>query len=370
MLKRLHSRHEVDYLTLDDGSCGAEGPARALEYCRRFYAAPHQVRSKSSPLFLSNLATSAFQELPLAVSRWRNREMCRVAEEWRAHNSYDAVVCDFLVPAVNLKHWSQIVLFQHNVEAQIWERHASLGDTVFHRCYLEGQRRKMERFEGKVCRLVKRVVAVSGQDAMALERRYGLREVPWVETGVDVQFFSNRDLTDAPDSDLIFVGSMDWLPNVDAARWLAREILPVIWQIRPETTISLVGRNPVAEIQKMASDARIRVSGTVPDVRPWLNRAKVAIVPLRIGGGTRLKIYEAMAAGVPVVSTSIGAEGLTLRPGDNCVLADGVQAFSEAVKALLENHSYRTSLGRNGQEFVSKNFAWESIAASFEKLLL
>ena len=109
-------------------------------------------------------------------------------------------------------------------------------------------------------------------------------------------------------ADLVFVGSMDWMPNSEGIRWFVREVFPLIVKKRPQTTFLIVGRKPPADIEAMSNE-RIKITGTVPDVRPYLWGSKVSVVPLRIGGGTRLKIYEAMAASVPVVSTRVGAEG-------------------------------------------------------------
>ena len=163
---------------------------------------------------------------------------------------------------------------------------------------------------------------------------------------------------------------MDWLPNVDGVLYFVREILPLIRRCRPECTLAVVGRTPPPKILQLgAGDARIRITGTVPDIRPYLWGSTVAIVPLRIGGGTRLKIYEAMAAGIPVVSTTIGAEGLTVNPPEDIRLADHPEAFAERCLELLASPAERTRVAASARDMVNAGFSWEHVSRCFEKIM-
>lgn len=376
MLKRLARHHEVTYLTMDMGGPESEeGARRAGEYSHRHEAVAHKVVSKRSPQFWLNLGMSLFNPLPLAVSRWANPEIERRLRELDSENRFDVIVCDFLAPAASLpafhdEDWKRVVLFQHNIEAQIWQRHAEHGATILHRWYFNQQARKMAAFERKISQVVRKVVTVSQEDARQTESDYGVTGVEWVPTGVDVDYFAPT-ASPAPGDELVFLGSMDWLPNIDGARWLEREILPRIWQQRPQTRIALVGRKPIAELVEMAKrDSRVRVTGTVDDVRPWLHAGKVSVVPLRIGGGTRLKIYESMAAGVSVVSTTIGAEGLDVRNEDHLILADTTESFAAACLKLLEQEEERKQMTARAFAHVRKYYTWESIAERFASYLV
>ena len=368
MLKRLHARHEVHYVALDDGS-SPEGPARAGEYSSFHYAIPHKVTDKRSAAFAVELVRGLVSELPVAVFRYQSEAMRRCIAELTAKHKFDSIVCDFLFPAPNLPDISQAVVFQHNVEAMIWDRHAQHGATPLHRWYFRQQAAKMSAYEGKICRAAKGVVAVSEADARTMESRYGLTRVPHVPTGVDIDFFAPPASAE-PKADLVFLGSMDWLPNVDGSKWFCAEILPLICRQRPNTTVALVGRKPTPELEALGREqAGVIVTGTVPDVRPWLHGAKVSIVPLRIGGGTRLKIYEAMAACVPVVSTTIGAEGLDARHGENILIGDTPEAFAAACLQLLANEDQRRSLSRNALEMVATHYSWEAATRIFEEAI-
>jgi glycosyltransferase involved in cell wall biosynthesis len=188
-----------------------------------------------------------------------------------------------------------------------------------------------------------------------------------IPTGVDIDYF--RPQYAEPVADLVFVGSMDWRPNDDGVGWFAREILPLIRKQRPHCKVAIVGRNPSPEI-KALENGNVRVSGTVPDVRPYLWGSKVSIVPLRIGGGTRLKIYESMAAKSPVVSTTVGAEGLAYRNGEDIAIADTPQAFADACLDLLDNEEKRTTMADAAWQMVSSRFSWEQVSREFEDILL
>lgn len=371
-VKRLHQRHEVHYVAFDDPS-SPEGRERAGEYSSRHFAVPHEVPEKrlSSPGFLAQLAAGLISTLPVAVNRWRSQAMRRQIERLDDTHRYDAIVCDFLFPAPNIPNLSRAILFQHNVEAQIWRRHASHAASLARRAYFQLQASRMESYERHVCRAVKRVIAVSRQDAELMQSGYGLpaSRVHPVDTGVDTAYFEPPASAPAPHKcDLVFVGSMDWMPNIDGMVWFVRDILPLIHARRPETTVAIVGRKPAPEILALAGD-RVHVTGTVDDIRPWLWGSRLSIVPLRIGGGTRLKIYESMAANIPVVSTKIGAEGLEVDHGANISIADQPALFAEACCALLDAPKSRLAMAARASDLVRRKYSWDSVTTQFEGLL-
>ncbi len=228
----------------------------------------------------------------------------------------------------------------------------------------------MEVFEGGVCRAVKRVVAVSEIDASLMRKQYGIQRVDAVSTGVDMDYFAPPQAV-PQSSDLVFIGSMDWLPNIDGASWFVREVLPLIRKQKPDCSLVLAGRTPARAIFDLAvADPLIQVTGTVPDVRPYLWGAVASIVPLRVGGGTRLKIFESMAAGIPVVSTTIGAEGLPVQHGSDILLADDPAAFAECCLKLIQDPPSRARLADAAKNLVSSRFSWEAVAHEFERLVL
>jgi glycosyltransferase involved in cell wall biosynthesis len=368
MLRCLHQRHEIHYVCLDDGS-NSEGPERAHEYCTRSYPIHHVVPPRRSARFAGQLLRGIFSDLPVSVERYVSRGMRAKIAELLATHSFDSIVCDFLFPAPNIPYLGDAVLFQHNVEALIWERHVAQAHGPISRAYLQSQARRMAGYESAVCREAAHVVAVSEPDREAMQSRYGIKNISCISTGVDLAYFAAPAVHETR-ADLIFVASMDWLPNVDAARFFLEQIRPKIQAALPHCRIAFVGRRPEPWFEQMAkNDPYLIVTGTVPDVRPWLWGATVSIVPLRIGGGTRLKIFEAMAAGIPVVSTTIGAEGLPVEDGRHLLVADDAASFADACVLLLRDSARREQLAREALALVTSRFSWEAVAREFETIL-
>ncbi|MCC7174610.1 MAG: glycosyltransferase [Bryobacterales bacterium] len=368
MLRRLHRRHEIHYATLGDAA-DEEGLRRSSEYCSRIDQVLHRIPHRYSPAFAAQLAAGLFSPLPVAIARYRSEALRRLLEQRIALERYDSVVCDFLVSAASMPALERAVLLQHNVETLIWRRHAEHAGNPASRLYLGWQARRMFRYERDVCRSCRRVIAVSGADAALMGSLFGLSGVPDIPTGVDVDYFAPPPDV-APVSDLVFLGSMDWLPNIDGVRYFCTAILPLIRRRLPQCSLTIAGRLPPPEIRSLAEqDPLIRVTGTVKDIRPYLWGSTVSVVPLRIGGGTRLKIYESMAAGVPVVSTGVGAEGLACRNGVDILIEDDPGAFAEACAGLLQDASRRGSIASAAREMVAGSYSWDRVAARLESLL-
>ena len=369
LLRALHRRHKIYYIALDDAAA-PEGPARSGEYSSWAEAIPHHAPSKQSPAFALQLAAGLFSPLPVAVARWRSEPMRKRIGELVAKERFDSVICDFLFPAPNIPDLSQAVLFQHNVESVIWERRAEHASDPFRRAYLNLQARRMSAFEGDACRRAGHVIAVSQADAVMMRQKFGAERVSQIPTGVDLDYFAPPPGAAKSVADLVFVGSLDWMPNVDGVEFFVRRALPLIHARFPDAKVALVGRMPPDSVRMWArQDPRILVTGTVPDVRPYLWGSRVSIVPLRIGGGTRLKIYEAIAAGLPVVSTTVGAEGLPLSSPEHISLADSGEEFAAACCALLENETARRRMAQSSLRFIADRFSWDAVARTFEDVL-
>ena len=366
MLRALARQHHVTYLCLDDGGAANDALARSRDYAQETVVVPFIPPAKGSPGFYGALIANLLSTLPYAVTRYRSGAL--QAQVSRLAPAADLVVCDFLTPAINVVNHvqSRAVLFQHNVEAMIWKRHASVAQNVLRRAYMTLQWKRMKRFEAAACRQFAHVVAVSASDAQRFRDEYGVKSVSDVSTGVDLDYFSPTPGTQRHDSELVFVGSMDWMPNDEGIRWFAAEVFALVLQRVPGAKLTVVGRFPSATLLRLAEKLpAIEVTGTVPDVRPYLERATLSIVPLRIGGGTRLKIYEAMALGTPIISTTIGAEGLPVLDGEHLRLADSPAAQAEAIVDLLQRPAEARRLADNARVYVKKHCSWDAIATQF-----
>lgn len=371
MLRELRREHEVTYLTLDDGQAAPDALERASEYAHEVIRIPFRQSPKRTPRFYAELARNVVSPLPFAIAKYRSPEMRAAIRSLLQRGEADVLVCDFLFPSINVDRDipCPTVLFQHNVEAAIWARHAQVASHPLKKMYFGEQWRRMRSFEGAECRRFDHVVAVSLEDEETFRRDYGVQQVSNVPTGVDTDYFRRSRTREPRPNSLVFTGSMDWLPNEDAITFFAREVLPLVRAQVPDVTVTVVGRNPPAHIRALAAETPgIRVTGSVPDVRPYLEEASAFIVPIRIGGGTRLKIYEAMAMELPVVSTTIGAEGLPLRPGVDAMIADEPAAFASAVVSVLRDPAQASFIGRNAAERVRREFSWQRVAAAFGEI--
>jgi sugar transferase (PEP-CTERM/EpsH1 system associated) len=386
LMRHLARRHAITYLAFADRNGGA-GPANAGAHESRSHAEgmkevaaevvtiPRVDPPKGSLRFYADAALHVLDPLPYAVGKYRSRAYARAIRDLLASSSFDLVVCDFLFPAVNLPRRLPCpsVIFTHNVEAEIWRRHADTQTTWAGRLLYRTQYRRMLRFERRTLARFDGVLAVSDADRATFQRTYpgAIREpVHVVPTGVDTEYFAPEPTPrDAAARSLVFTGSMDWLPNEDAMLYFAREVLPLIRAEEPAATLAIVGRAPTPAVRRLA-DAGINVTGSVDDVRPYVRGAAVYVVPLRIGGGTRLKIFEAMAMGKAVVSTTVGAEGLPVAAGEHLLIADEPTTFARAVVRLLRDVDRRRQLEEAARSLVVANYDWSAVAGSLEAALL
>jgi len=368
MLKELNKRHEIHYAALNDPQ-NLEGPQRSQEYSSRHFFAEHSAPGRRSIGILPQLAASFVHPQPMAVFRYSSKKLRQMIDAWIAAEHYDAIVCDFLFSADNLTDLGQCVLFQHDVLTTIWQRHVEQNSGSWKNLFFKTQLAKMKAYERKVCRAARHVVAVSEIDAAKFKRMYGIESVSSISTGVDVDYFAPRD-GEFPVSDMVFCGSMDSLPNVDAVEYFLAEVFPLIRQRLPGATFMIAGRSPDARVLKAAQGLTgVFISGTVEDVRPYLWGAKISIVPIRIGSGTRLKIYECMAAGVPVVSTTVGAEGLRYEDGADIVIEDDPAGFADACVRLLTEDAARRTIANSGLARMQAMNSWEAASREFEAIL-
>ena len=290
----------------------------------------------------------------------------------------DVVLVDFPHAAVLLPDKLTVpsLVFTHNVEAEIFLRHAQVISGPMHWVWRD-QARKMRRFEGRTLRRFDSVIAVSVRDAEALSRLYSLQHVEPVETGVDIEYYAFHAPGDAPafgpvEGTVVFTGSMDSRSNIEGVGFLMREVWPLVLQTRPQARAIIVGRNPP---DALVAEARARgfaweFSGFVDDVRPYVARAHVYAIPLRVGSGTRIKVFEAMGMGCPIVSTSLGVEGLAVRDGTDYLAANTAPEFSAAILTLLSDASRRQVLALAARARVVERFGWSQVTQQFETLCL
>ena len=374
VMRHLARRHSITYLSFADASQTEADRTGMHEVCDRLETVPRTDAQKGTASFYLDTARYLANPLPYAIAKYRSAGYAARLDTLLGEHDFDVVVCDFLPPAVNLPSPVRVpsVLFTHNVEAEIWRRHAETAANPLTRALLRQQWRRMLRFERVTLSRFDAVLAVSHADADTFARLYPgafAGPVQVVKTGVDTSYFAPVPGT-ARRAHLVFTGSMDWLPNEDGMLFFARDVLPRIRAKEPGVTVSIIGRAPTPAVRRLAQDAGIEVTGRVEDVRPHVAAGDVYVVPLRIGGGTRLKIFEAMSMGKAVVSTTVGAEGLPVTHGTNIVIADQPAEFADAVVRLVREQAARQQIEAAARRLVADHYDWSAVANDFEAVLM
>lgn len=306
---------------------------------------------------------------PYAVTKFTDPKIVHTLREWLPANRFDVAVCDFLSASLNFPAQLPLpcVLFQHNVESSLWARMAATEANPIRKMSYNVEAGKMERYERDTLHRFHHVIAVSETDKQQMLAMDPTCSISVVPTGVDTEKYQVFPSASGDPPTIVFTGSMDWEPNIDAMEWFCREIWPTIVRQCPQAKFQIVGRSPHARVKQLAS-ATVEVTGTVPSVADYLRDAAVVIVPLRIGGGTRLKIFEAMAMGKALVSTTIGAEGLDVTSGENCILADNPSSFGDSILTLLSDVQLRRKYEKAAAALAAR-YDWANIAHQFEDVL-
>ncbi|MGD0359272.1 MAG: glycosyltransferase [Bryobacteraceae bacterium] len=368
ILKQLASRHEITLFTFypehpDDRHLVGDS------FFAKIIAVPLPLPPRRSLGEYLRSARMMAAGRPVTIDKFLSPTVSRRYAELLASATFDVVVCDFLVPG-SLMHWKATpptILFTHNVEAQVWERHYKVTSNPVMKaaCFLES--RALASAERRYVQLADHVLTVSENDRAAFLQYVQPSRISVIPTGVDTEYFQPFPDPEQPDT-MVFTGTMDWMPNEDGVAYFVDKIFPLIRQELPDAAFWAVGRRPPRRIQALAS-ANVVVTGAVDDIRPYLGKAAVCVVPLRSGSGTRIKIFEAMAMGKAVVSTRMGAEGLPVRDGENIVLADDPADFAREVAQLLRTPDRRAKLGQAARQLVEENYGWPSVAAHFDQIM-
>jgi sugar transferase (PEP-CTERM/EpsH1 system associated) len=308
---------------------------------------------------------------PYNISKYCRPNVRHELRQLLNQESFDAMVCDFVIAAGAIP-WelpTPKILFTHNVESVIWRRHYQVARNPWWKALSWREWRTMQAAERKYLQKAEHVLTVSEDDRRHFAEFVDAARLSVIPTGADIEFFSPSEELETPNR-LVFTGSMDWLPNEDGVIYFMKEILPLMRQEVPGLSLTVVGRNPSLRLKELAAGAAsVQLTGWVEDIRPFLSQAAVCVVPLRIGGGTRLKIFEAMSMGKAIVSTTIGAEGLPVRPGEHLLIADEPAHFAKSTLALLRDAGRRRSLGLTARELVVQNYSWRMVAKRFADIL-
>lgn len=371
ILSRLAKRASIHAISFADPVCDAGAIVEMKHLFDGYTSVAWSEAKKYSPAFYGGIAASQFGAWPYFLSKCNRPEFITAVQALENRRRFDLVFCDFLHTAAPLTNWRfrPKVVFEHNVEYLLRKRKWHVESNPIRKWVLKNEWMKTQAIETEVCRNCDHVLTVSPDDKDTMTREFGVSHVSVLPTGVDTEYFAPLSSGSIPGR-LVFVGSMDWDPNEDGIAWFLNNVYSRIRSAAPNSSLVVVGRNPSANLRRIASDyPDVELTDRVSDVRPYLSEAEVVIVPLRVGGGTRIKIPEAMAMAKAIVSTTIGAEGLPFRSGRELCIADRPGDFAEAVIMLLHDRPLRNSIAVAARRVVVERHSWDAVVDCLEKTL-
>jgi len=382
LLRHLHRIHKVTFLCLITSPMDEQG----AQYLRETGIDVVSVRWERSILRYAFLLQSIIHGKPLTVAKYYSRDMMKSLESLLKLRDFDIVHFEMLhtgqylsdlsfpktaTKAQRTRRISNVdqvtVLDEQNIDSAIWHRLVKTEPNPLKKLIFYWQYRSFLNYERWICKKFDICTCVSSEDGDRLASLCSEARIEVVPNGVDPDYFKPLE-TEENETQLVFTGSMDWLPNEDAVLYFCDRILPLIRAELPEMTFHIVGSNPTDRVLNLRKTQGVFVTGLVEDVRPYMASAAVYVVPLRVGGGTRLKILQALAMKKAVVSTSIGCEGLDVKSGENILVADDPQQFAKIVIRLARDRSLRRGLGENGRTLVQENYDWSAIVRKLDSV--
>ena len=371
LLKGMRGRHFDIGLVMPQPAAGPPlEPAAKAELCDQFWSWPQRLAPPLSIRLLGLLSS-----LPMSVQLDDYGPAHAAVARSIAKFKPNIVVYDFVHADVLRKpqHRQPAICLTHNVEAEICERHALKAKKLGERLVWRIEARKMRNFERRALERYDTVVAISERDGQRFSARYGLQRVRPIPTGVDLDFFA-RMPPRSPEGiahQIVFVGAMDWRANLEGMSHFLAVVWPQIRARQPRAELTIVGKHPPDAFKALAASAGgVTLTGWVEDVRPWVAKADIFIVPLRVGGGTRLKIYEAFSMGIAVVSTTLGAEGLAGVHGQHFLCADEPADFAARVLDLMADAVLRQRITGSARSLVESQFGHHAVAQVFENICI
>jgi glycosyltransferase involved in cell wall biosynthesis len=372
LLTRLARRHHLTYL------CHRNADQDEARRAMAFFAdqgietvvVDRAVPRKAGPLFYGRLVANLFSPLPYSVATHTSRSLRQAIETYAAAHQVDLWHCEWTPYAQALRTLVGVrrLVMAHNVESLIWQRYYETETHPLKRWYIKHQWKKFAGFERTAFTEATRVVAVSDEDAALMRQQFGASPVEVVDNGVDTSYFRPSIAARNP-RQVLFLGSLDWRPNLDAVSQLLEHVLPAVCGLEPAAHFRIVGRNPPRALQRQISRfPNVELHANVADVRPYLSQSGVMAVPLRIGGGSRLKILEALANGLPVVSTRTGAEGLRLEPDRHLTVVEGVESMAAALVRCMRRPASALAMAERGRQLVLQTYDWNALAEKLERI--
>lgn len=368
LLRHAASQHEVHLIALHQPrllptSAGLAESVEALSaICASVRVFP--MPSERSPFHRSLAAAqSVISSSPFDVAWLRSGHMAQAIRESGVARPFDLVHVDTIGLWPMVRDGSPIVLGHHNIESALMERRAAHESPWWRRTLMRRDADKLRKLERRAARAAAVNLVVSRLDGDQLDAIAPGAAVEVVENGVDTEYWKPSSHSGRG---IVFAGTLGWYPNRDAVEFLLSDIWPALLARGANRRLVVVGRDPPPAARAAAADRRVEVTGFVPDVRPYLRDASIYVCPMRVGGGTRLKILDALAMAKPLVSTAIGVEGLDLVEGQHYLRAETADDFVRQILRLESDTSLRERLGAAGRSVVEARYDWRVVGGQLD----
>ena len=370
LLRGLAQRHSVSVVSFVRRIDDALAVERLRDQGIDLHVVHRDHRYAPSKLFQGLVGRTAFP-----ILNYRDERMTHLLQQVLQSDTFDIVQVESLHMAQYCLGLPQTTILDlHNIESLLMRRYARQESNPLKRAYAEVTWRKLAAYERETCGRFSHCLTCSDEERVLLQTRCGVDQVTVVPNGVNMDAHAAEEIglpngSSPPRGErIVFVGRMDYHANVEGVRWFCRYVWPRIRARRPGAVLQIVGGYPVPAISRLARAGEIEITGFVRDVRPYVKHASIVVVPLRVGGGTRLKILEALAMGKPLVSTTVGAEGIEAVPDRDLVIADRPEEFADEVVSLLTQPERREALGNAGRRLALDKYNWERIVKDLEKI--
>jgi sugar transferase (PEP-CTERM/EpsH1 system associated) len=364
LIKHLAVRHKVSVASFVTSADHPDAIEHLRSYCKEVIV----VRRYSRYAF-SKIIRGLVSPTPFPVLNYWDPKMASAIKRIVESTTFDIVQAETLLAAqycTAIRRYKILDLF--DIYSVVMQRYAEQQANLLKRGYAQMTARKLAQYERTICPQFTHCLVSSPNDQHALQKHVGAKHVTLIPNGVDLDLYVPQNGQNEKGNRIVFVGRMDYAPNVDGVRWFCREVLPLVKAQCVENLFQIVGKNPGTTVKRLAIPGQIEVTGFVEDIRPYLRAATVCVVPLRVASGTRLKILESLAMGKAIVSTSVGAEGLAVTPEQDLLIADDPRDFAKQIVRVLGDVGLRERLGKAGRLLVETQYGWNTIGQRLESV--
>ncbi|HUI28812.1 MAG TPA: glycosyltransferase family 4 protein [Candidatus Acidoferrales bacterium] len=362
--RQLSERGALIYFVAVSGNRDTDCPKELSKLCQSVL-----VTKASKRYSFAAAARNLFSPVPINVEKYHSRKILKEIISFASDKQIDLIHVDHLHMAyyglaLGKLLMVPVALREHNLELKIMERFSESSGNPAYRAYAKSQMKKFLKYEPSICAQMDKCVMITEQDRDRLLSMRRDVDAVVIPAGVDTDFFKPADSI-GDENTIIYVGGLDWLPNIDGLKWFVDEVMPIITESKRNVRLIIYGKGDPRSVDRLGNGKNVIVEGYIHDVRQAFMKGRVMVVPLLAGSGIRIRILEAMAAGKPIVTTSIGSEGIKIEPGKNIMIADTANQFAEKVLLLLNDENLCRTVSKEAGSFVSSEYSWHRIGDMF-----